>query len=194
MENEQFTKAKQNYINLRADLAQSAILLKAGSLKSPKEAYNEEARNAQSSINDLMNSCEKGFELLIQNLTPEEQAAFFSALEPLKSITPEKIKNLMDTHLFVHQALGISDAVVNTLYQLGKKLLSEQAFEEAGHVFIILTILCPQSLEVWLGLGKAHQECKKYDEALIFYERALELNPQSSLAQSYKNDCASRLL
>lgn len=193
MENDPLEIAKKNYINLRADLAKNAVLLTSTPLKTPQQASQQEAKQAEKDINALVDACEKSFSILFKNLQPEEQAALVSSLEPLKDMTAEKIQELMNTHLFVHQALGISDEAVNRLYQLGKKLLEEQAFEDAEHIFFVLAILCPQSLEVWLGLGKVHQDRKQYREALQFYEKALELNPRSSLAQSFINECNANL-
>ena len=59
-------------------------------------------------------------------------------------------------------------------------------FSEAGH-------RNPTAPIVWLCLGDCFKELRLYDQALFYYEKATELEPQHSLALKRQRDCAPKL-
>jgi tetratricopeptide (TPR) repeat protein len=57
-----------------------------------------------------------------------------------------------------------------------------------------LTSRCPESIDLWLWLGKAYDSGKQYADAMKAYDRALLLDPSNDEAKGLKAESRRRLL
>ncbi len=65
----------------------------------------------------------------------------------------------------------------------GYALLQAENAQQALAVFELNTRVFPEAFNTWDSLGEAHMVLGNDDEAIRFYERSLELNPQNSNAE-----------
>lgn len=99
----------------------------------------------------------------------------------------------MQKESFDRQSLMISTNLLRHLYELAKVCLKEKKFPEAFLLFQLLTLLMPQMVEAWLGLGMVYQEQLLFHEAVQAYEKALEIQNDHPLPLIYAAECQGHL-
>ena len=67
---------------------------------------------------------------------------------------------------------------------VGYALLQTDREEQALTVFELNTRIFPEAFNTWDSLGEAHMMLGNNDEAIRFYERSLELNPNNANAEA----------
>ncbi len=93
----------------------------------------------------------------------------------------------MSRGVTLQEFVGVDDAVIETLYQAGKRLYDKQLFDDAADAFGFLTLLDPDNYAFWLALGNAEYERKHFKEALSAYSticRAIPDDPACHLSVS----------
>lgn len=120
-----------------------------------------------------------------QKLNAEEQEKVQHEIEHLlETINRQEVgpsPPVMSGHLVTH------------LYEVARRCLEERNFQEAIDLFQLLTLLFPQALEPWLGLGMAYQEHARFKEALLAYQQAMQLAPSHPLPVIYTAECYQML-
>ncbi|MCE5294188.1 MAG: tetratricopeptide repeat protein [Chlamydiales bacterium] len=89
----------------------------------------------------------------------------------------------------LQQIAGITDAVLEKIYQCAKYHYDQEHFQEASDAFCVLTILQPQNPVFWLGLGNSEYHLKNYDEALHAYAFVSRCNPDDYYSHIYACRC-----
>ena len=68
--------------------------------------------------------------------------------------------------------------------QAGYNLLGGGQLEPAMFIFRMNTELFPKSANAWDSLGEAHWKAKKTDEAISYYKKAIELDPDGGVGDN----------
>ncbi len=98
--------------------------------------------------------------------------------------------NAYQSHVraFVAEKLGVGEAglLERAVYAgaMGYALLGTQKVEQALAVFELNTRVFPEAFNTWDSLGEAHMILGHDDDAIRFYERSLELNPDNANARA----------
>ncbi|MCA1961629.1 MAG: tetratricopeptide repeat protein [Desulfomonile sp.] len=115
------------------------------------------------------------------NRFEEAQEAFrtcLSFLEPGEASVSENLKNLIDTL----EAMKLGEApphlmLVNVLLQRAMSDMEDERYEQAAERLERLTALDGENATIFYNLGVVYTFLKKEPEAMLQYERALQLNP-----------------
>ena len=71
----------------------------------------------------------------------------------------------------------------NNINRQGYDLMGMQESESAFEVFKLNTLLFPESFNVWDSFAEWYYNMKKYEMALLYYNKSLELNPDNENAK-----------
>jgi tetratricopeptide (TPR) repeat protein len=77
---------------------------------------------------------------------------------------------------------GAPERVEATVNAAGYILIQAELPEQAAEVFELNTRVFPDAFNTWDSLGEAHMVLGHDEEAIRYYERSLELNPDNSNA------------
>lgn len=78
---------------------------------------------------------------------------------------------------------GAYDFGENGLNELGYEVLEKGSAEEAIRVFELNADVFPASANVWDSLGEAYMKAGQNDQAIVHYQKSLELNPRNQNAK-----------
>lgn len=78
----------------------------------------------------------------------------------------------------VADLLGFSFETTKSFYEIGALLYEEKKYEEACCVFQFLSLVQPNTFEIWFSLGLCHQQLKDWFSAVYCYSLASVMNPQ----------------
>ena len=100
------------------------------------------------------------------------------------------LTSLLPTFLFAEQTVSELTRsepparVEATVNAAGYVLMRAELPEQAAEVFELNTRVFPEAFNTWDSLGEAHMELGHDEEAIGYYERSLELNPDNSNAEA----------
>jgi tetratricopeptide (TPR) repeat protein len=80
-----------------------------------------------------------------------------------------------------HNEIHFYKELIEGLYLVAKTTLEERRFKQSGDLFYILTVFCPLSFDVWLGLGMSYQFLNHPKKALEAFAKARMLEPSNCL-------------
>lgn len=142
----------------------------------------------------MLHSMQKLNTILTQELAllskPEQEIhtkEFNIALERLDQIkkSPEGITKdptLLDSESW-QKFLGLSEATVLWLYQIGRQHYEQQKLEEAQTLFHLLIMLNSLDCDHWIGLGFTQKSLSQPQQALDFFAMAILLNPENPISR-----------
>jgi tetratricopeptide (TPR) repeat protein len=109
----------------------------------------------------------RGTECFLQKLESTENSSFiYQELRKLQTAVEQQ------------KDLKIPDSIFDEGLQIGKKLLEYEHFEESEAIFQLMTILAPEVLDFWFGLGMSLEGMGKFDKALSAFDQAFEASDQ----------------
>ena len=85
--------------------------------------------------------------------------------------------HLMTKGESLQSILGISDSTLHSLYALSRYLYEHQHYDEASGAFYLLSLLNPSYHIFWIGLGNCEYFLRRYQEALLAYMFAAQIDP-----------------
>lgn len=170
-------------------------------LKPAEQCKNEHRKQIHDtlSLDDFSKQLNRSVEIIMDRLPRqvtvnewERIVDEFSHLEQnyQKNSAVEPIEGSIVTN---QQLMGISDATLDAIYQLGRTLIDEKAFTDGIAIFHALCFFDPTPPDYWLGLGYCLYHMNDYEEALAIFDMAKTLNPESAAANVYIAFCHLRL-
>ncbi|MCF6323328.1 MAG: tetratricopeptide repeat protein [Gammaproteobacteria bacterium] len=122
-----------------------------------------------------LDAAETGYRSLLE-MNPSEA----NALHLLGAIQAQRgrVREAIDLY---HQALKINPQLVGAYNNLGVALYGGGSYQQASENFRRAVELMPNA-ESCFNLGNCLYELKKYDEAILHYQQALEINPHHAQA------------
>ena len=99
----------------------------------------------------------------------------------ISQATMERLKNKQQLLEWLEQGkslqdiFGFSDEALIEFYEAAKKIFEQKRFCEAIKAFTFLTNLAPNVPAFWLGLGIAQQNNKEWEQAILSFQAAYEL-------------------
>jgi hypothetical protein len=85
--------------------------------------------------------------------------------------------------------IGISEASLNSFYQIGYEFFKQEKHEDARCVFQFLSSLNPCSHELWIALGMSHQKLSDWFSAVYSYSMASLMNPFNPVPYIHSAEC-----
>lgn len=113
-------------------------------------------------------------------------ASFMDAVEP------GFLENYQQ-RISIQGQIGISSKTVDFYYQCGTKLYNEKLFEDAEHVFFLLSFLCGDRPNVWISLGLTSKELGNIENAVYSFSFATILAPHRAIGQVYTANCYAQV-
>jgi tetratricopeptide (TPR) repeat protein len=89
------------------------------------------------------------------------------------------INNSKDDDMSLSDILQIDTQSIKNAYQLGLKLIEQNAFEEASEVFYFLLTISPNIAILWTALGYSYQNLNQSEKASNAYLMAHALDPSN---------------
>lgn len=94
---------------------------------------------------------------------------------------------------YVSNARESDGDYVLSYYYMGEIYIKQSKFQHADIALTTAVKNKPDRADYWTRLGYAREMCKEYASAIEAYDKALELNANSSDAKSGKERCQKRL-
>ncbi|MDB6081815.1 MAG: sycD7 [Chlamydiia bacterium] len=125
----------------------------------------------------------------MESVSPEEFSMkipdeFLGELEK-----PDMLKKFIDSGKSLQEMIGYSDELMEELYQSASQVFEEGRYQESQDGFLFLTTLNPYVYAYWIGLAMSYQLLEEYEQALLAYECAAALDPESPLPYYYQAAC-----
>jgi tetratricopeptide (TPR) repeat protein len=96
----------------------------------------------------------------------------------------------LDAMIFFEAAAECPGADWQAYHMAGRALLEARLPALAASLFAEAAHLNPRGSACWLGLGDAFLALKLYDQALFYYQRVTELQPNHEIALGRQRTCA----
>lgn len=142
----------------------------------------------------IFKKIEKGMRLMIEVLPeiishhrPLESQKIVQSLSDMITIASIIVQDakpsldLMKQGKSMQEALSINEETLNSLYLAAKYIYDQQQYEEASSAFCLLSLLNPGRLTFWLGLGNSEFFLGRYQEALLAYGFASQIDDTAAL-------------
>lgn len=142
----------------------------------------------------ILKKIEKGMRLLIETLpeiishhAPFEAQKIVQSIGDMITIASVIVQDAKPSLEFMKQgksmqeALSITEETLTTLYLAAKHLYDQQHYEEASSAFCLLSLLNPGVITFWLGLGNCEFFLKRYQEALLAFSFASQIDDTDAL-------------
>ena len=71
----------------------------------------------------------------------------------------------------------VSEDSVTALYEIAYELYKNGKLTDAEHCFVLLTLLQPENIKFWMGLGACYEMQREYNKALECYTALAMHNP-----------------
>jgi len=118
---------------------------------------------------------------------PDELKIPDDILEKLRR--PDELRKSIEEGKCLREILGYSDELMESLYQAARRVFQEGRYTEAQDAFLFLTTLNPFVYAYWLGLGMAYQYLEDFEQAILSYECASKVEPESPIPLYYEGVC-----
>jgi type III secretion system low calcium response chaperone LcrH/SycD len=102
---------------------------------------------------------------------------------------PDELKQFIDDGRSLQEIIGYSDELMEELYQAACEVFAEGKYSESQDGFLFLTTLNPYVYAYWLGLGMSHQLLEEYEQAILTYECASQVDSEAPLPYYYLAGC-----
>lgn len=89
---------------------------------------------------------------------------------------------------------GFSDETLESFYKTAKELYDQKQYESAKAAFTYLALLDPSRYPFWLGLAQSAFCCHAYENALVAFAFAIQIDPSDPLCHLYSSRCYEALL
>lgn len=119
----------------------------------------------------------------IQALTKETSSYYQNIIKLPQSsgVIPQSVIDLVDREMIVYFYTGFTGEA-NTLYEEGKTLYEQGAYQEALEKFDACSVLEPDNLELKFYLARSYRQLGQFDYAIELLNQILEVEPDSFLA------------
>ena len=84
--------------------------------------------------------------------------------------------------------IGLSDSEIDLIFLTGHHLYNYGKYKQALQIFGVLTLYKPFISRFWRAAGAANQALRKYAEAIVAYDMALNTNPQDAISLTYRGE------
>ncbi|KAB2643282.1 MAG: CesD/SycD/LcrH family type III secretion system chaperone [Verrucomicrobia bacterium] len=106
-----------------------------------------------------------------------------------KKLITEKVYSILKNGTPLYQVWGISKQKMERLYSAAYNLYSAEKYEEAGKIFLTLTLCNNADMKSWLGAAGSAEMLKRYDKAIVAYAFAANLDQFDPLLVLHAFDC-----
>ena len=106
---------------------------------------------------------------------------------------PDELRRHIENGDSLQTILGYSDKLMEQMYQAAKDVFTEKRYSEAQEAFLFLTTLNPYVYAYWLGLAMSYQLIEEYEQAILAYDCASKVEPETPLPYYYKAGCHNLL-
>lgn len=120
---------------------------------------------------------------LVQSLGELITVATLVVQDPGRTLTS------MSQGQILQEVLGLATNTIESMYKVAKYLYDNQQYEEAASAFCLLTLLNPSYSSFWQGLGNSEYFLRRYREALIAYNCAVQMEPDDPLPLLLSTKC-----
>ena len=93
----------------------------------------------------------------------------------------------------LQEIIGYTDAQMEDFYQVAVRVFREGRYDDAEGIFTFLSTLNPNVYAFWLGLGMCYQLKEEYEQALLVYTCASDVDLAMPLPDYYRAGCFSLL-
>jgi hypothetical protein len=97
--------------------------------------------------------------------------------ETFSQVVHEVMEHIMPCES-IQERLGFSNEEMIAAYEYGSALYQDQLYEQAGNIFLILTLLKSTVSSFWIGFGLTEEMSSNYHSAGISYLMALHNDPE----------------
>ncbi len=129
-----------------------------------------------------MDLLDQAFDAAMDKTHPEMTA---EQREKYKSV----IERIFKDNLEPHEAMGLSDEMLENLYAYGNTLFNTGNYQKAQQVYLALCYLKPTHSKFMLALASTYHKMKDYPNATFGYVHSASLDKDNPLPLFYLYDC-----
>lgn len=102
---------------------------------------------------------------------------------------PEILRNFIEEGKSLQEIIGYTDELMEQLYKAAYEVFQEGRYHDAQDGFLFLTTLNPYVYAYWLGLAMSYQLMEEYEQAILAYECASNVESETPLPYYYMAGC-----
>jgi len=118
---------------------------------------------------------------------PDELKIPDDTIEQLQK--PGILRKYIEEGKSLQDIIGYSDDLMQKLYTTAYNIFQEGRYQESQDAFLFLTTLNPFVYGYWLGLAMSYQFLEEYEQAVLSYECAVNVEPLNPVPYYYSACC-----
>lgn len=142
-------------------------------------------------IHNLQERLANAVELLKkENLWPKDER-----LEKAKAIfaQPKLLEKELTENKTLQEMMQITNKEMGQIYEIGWRFLHQGSFHDASDIFLLLAQMNPRVAAFWSAFGNSEEKQENYQQAMIVFLLAAELEEQTLIPYLHGVKCLLKL-